>query len=910
MDKSLLVFDTETTGLDVWGSTKIFAIGWIFVNPRTGEEEEVMHRFDADSFRLFKKRAEQADAIIAHNLKYDMSLLWKNDYLLDIKKCHDTLNMAALLVDEDESKSELALSLKYLGYRGKDHIRLDDWLIKHRVKNNPNYMNIPWNIIEPYTKVQLEHTGQLFMMWEDVINKEYPKAYAIEQKMPKVLMKMEKLGVLIDTELLEEARGKIKGSMKKPNSEGSLFETEEEYDEAKDTLLDEMVELDVPYNFNPSSNFDVADFLISKGVSLDKTPTGNFKTDVYSLKQVKHPLAALVLEWRRLQKISSTYIDGLLEAADVNGVIHTNYRQNGARTGRLSSNNPNLQNQIGGDNAESEIIKRAFIPRPGYTNISFDYSGMELLAGIGLSGDEVAIKLLKEGHDFHDETLQLLLKYIPTADRTKAKGINFGCVPMDTEILTRRGWKTYDTVKIGDFTLGVCGGKLKWTPITDKVKYENAPVVEVFNSRFSVKCTPNHRWLTRKRHKSKANGEWWTWGIEELWNLNKQYNIVTALPAETNQEAPLSLKECRIIGWLLSDGYIKWSSCESGRTSQSHGKKRGVTASIFQKKEKYLKDIKQLLCDVPHRHYIRKTGVEQFALNPAYYRDLWFRSELYSISISNFVLSLSPEQRAAFLDAVFKAEGHKVPDCTSKIIGQNESAFCEAIKLAIFLEGFSPTFTVEDSPRGTALHHRIRFGKPWTTMQRMEQRELPKQPVWCVKTPLKTWVMRQNGLPMITGNTLYGAGFAKVQQMLNAPDAVVRAFLNGQATKFPQLLSFAKERVMFAERERFVSGVYNRHYRLREEEGGYKCLNYLIQGGCATVMKDAMLRIDEIPHNDLLLQIHDEAVLQVEKGYEKEVIKEVVRCMEEASAEALPLTIPVDVELWSPSWANKTEVAV
>ena len=584
MDKSLLVFDTETTGLDVWGSTKIFAIGWIFVNPRTGEEEEVMHRFDADSFRLFKKRAEQADAIIAHNLKYDMSLLWKNDYLLDIKKCHDTLNMAALLVDEDESKSELALSLKYLGYRGKDHIRLDDWLIKHRVKNNPNYMNIPWNIIEPYTKVQLEHTGQLFMMWEDVINKEYPKAYAIEQKMPKVLMKMEKLGVLIDTELLEEARGKIKGSMKKPNSEGSLFETEEEYDEAKDTLLDEMVELDVPYNFNPSSNFDVADFLISKGVSLDKTPTGNFKTDVYSLKQVKHPLAALVLEWRRLQKISSTYIDGLLEAADVNGVIHTNYRQNGARTGRLSSNNPNLQNQIGGDNAESEIIKRAFIPRPGYTNISFDYSGMELLAGIGLSGDEVAIKLLKEGHDFHDETLQLLLKYIPTADRTKAKGINFS--------------------------------------------------------------------------------------------------------------------------WL------------------------------------------------------------------------------------------------------------------------------------------------------------------------------------------------------------YGAGFAKVQQMLNAPDAVVRAFLNGYAAKFPQLLSFAKERVMFAERERFVSGVYNRHYRLREEEGGYKCLNYLIQGGCATVMKDAMLRIDEIPHNDLLLQIHDEAVLQVEKGYEKEVIKEVVRCMEEASAEALPLTIPVDVELWSPSWANKTEVAV
>jgi DNA polymerase-1 len=168
--------------------------------------------------------------------------------------------------------------------------------------------------------------------------------------------------------------------------------------------------------------------LPSKGLS--KTIHG-YSLDAEALEGMadKHPMIPILLEWRSLEKLKNTYVDALLEQADSTERVHTVYNQTGAITGRLSSENPNLQN-IPTRTEEGRRVRRAFIAKPGYQLISVDYSQIELRILAHFSGDPFMTDAFARNQDIHAATAAAVFN-IPYEQVTKdqrylAKRINFG----------------------------------------------------------------------------------------------------------------------------------------------------------------------------------------------------------------------------------------------------------------------------------------------------------------------------------------------------------------------------------------------------------------------------------------------------------------------------------------------------
>ena len=150
------------------------------------------------------------------------------------------------------------------------------------------------------------------------------------------------------------------------------------------------------------------------------------------LAEMGHAVPKLILEYREVQKLKSTYVDVLpAEVHPVTHRIHTSYHQTGAATGRLSSNDPNLQN-IPVRTPRGEAIRRGFIPRAGWSFVAADYSQIELRLLAHFSGDASFIEAFRAGRDIHRETAALIFG-IPEAkvtseQRSRAKTINFGTI--------------------------------------------------------------------------------------------------------------------------------------------------------------------------------------------------------------------------------------------------------------------------------------------------------------------------------------------------------------------------------------------------------------------------------------------------------------------------------------------------
>jgi hypothetical protein len=324
-------------------------------------------------------------------------------------------------------------------------------------------------------------------------------------------------------------------------------------------------------------------------------------------------------------------------------------------------------------------------------------------------------------------------------------------------ILTRQAWKRHDEVRPGDETLGYnpATGVNEWTPITAIHHHDAAPVVRLHNYKVDLLTTPNHRWVARHWVQRVRSGPADILdAFVDTDAITSRHALRLAAPAETGSGADISLQEAELLGWVFGDGTVQ-RSAPAGRTSQAGGHRVSSRIVVYQTKPRWLEDLDALFAPLPHSHYqySRASGYRSderiehmYYLHAGYSRDLLARSGYDHHNPLPFALSLSPKQRTAFMEAVWKAEGwtHRTPTGTTiRAISQTDGPKRDAILLVAYLEGYF----------ARRCRRRNLLTRPWVGGERLQRDAAGEQPVWCVATELGSWTALQAGQVFLTGDS-------------------------------------------------------------------------------------------------------------------------------------------------------------
>ena len=415
LNQTSVCFDTETTGIDAlnaelvgmsfsWQKGEAFYVPF----PENQEEAQVL----VDKFKPFFEN-ENIEKI-GQNIKYDLKIL--SNYGVQIKgKLFDTM-IAHYLINPDMRHNMDVLSETYLKYSPKS---IED-LIGKKGKNQKSMRDVSLEEIKEYAAEDADVTYQLKQNFSPILDKAETKKLFDEIEIPliPVLAAMELEGINLNVPFLKEMS--VEMAKESSELEQKIYETAGE-------------------KFNLASPKQLGDILFDKmkigGAKQKKTKTGQYATgeEILSYLANDNPIVKDILDWRQMVKLQSTYIDALPNQVDKKtGRVHTDYMQTVAATGRLSSNNPNLQN-IPIRTERGRLIRKAFIARnENYTLVSADYSQIELRIIAALSGEENMIKAFQNNEDIHRSTaakvFNVPLEEVTKEQRSNAKTVNFGII--------------------------------------------------------------------------------------------------------------------------------------------------------------------------------------------------------------------------------------------------------------------------------------------------------------------------------------------------------------------------------------------------------------------------------------------------------------------------------------------------
>ena len=407
-------FDTETTGLDSHESELVgmsFSFEphkayYIPIPDNYNEAQQIVHEFK----EVFENSEIEKTG---QNIKFDIAILkW---YDVEVKgKLFDTM-LAHYLIQPDMRHGMDVLAENYLNYKP---VPIDK-LIGKKGKDQLSMRIVPIDEIKEYASEDADITLQLKSVFEPLLADSFTRKLFDEIEMPlvPVLAAMEAEGVKIDIKALNDFSSQLLGEIDELTKEIYLLAGAE---------------------FNIASPKQLGEILFEKLAIVEKaklTKTKQYSTGEEILVKLvnKHPIIQKILDYRSLTKLKSTYVDTLpLLVSRRTGRIHTSYNQAVAATGRLSSNNPNLQN-IPIRTERGREIRKAFVPRNDkYTLLSADYSQIELRIIAELSGDEGMMEAFKQGLDIHSATAAkvygLPLSEVTKEMRRNAKMVNFGII--------------------------------------------------------------------------------------------------------------------------------------------------------------------------------------------------------------------------------------------------------------------------------------------------------------------------------------------------------------------------------------------------------------------------------------------------------------------------------------------------
>lgn len=409
----LVCFDTETTSTDPLSAELVgmsFALRereafYLPVPPNKEEAQQLVS--------FFKGVLEDPSILkIGQSLKYDINVLKKYGVRVD-GPMFDTL-VAHYLINPEYRHNLDYLAETYLNYQT---VHIEE-LIGSKGKNQLSMRQVPIEIVADYACEDADITLRLKTIFEKKIEEDNLSElfYGIEMPLVQVLADMEDAGVRLDVDTLKYSSKGLTDFLQKLEKE--IFEL-------------------AGTEFNVNSPKVVGEILFDRLKVVEKakkTKTGQYTTseDVLENLKSKHPVIGKILEYRKVKKLLTTYVDALPELISPrDNKVHTTYNQTTTATGRLSSTNPNLQN-IPIRDEEGKEIRRAFIPDEGCLFMSADYSQIELRIMAHLSNDENMLDAFRKGQDIHAATAakiyNLPLEEVTSNMRRNAKTANFGII--------------------------------------------------------------------------------------------------------------------------------------------------------------------------------------------------------------------------------------------------------------------------------------------------------------------------------------------------------------------------------------------------------------------------------------------------------------------------------------------------
>lgn len=414
MKQSSVCFDTETTSLDALTAELVgIAFSWevgkgfYLPFPENKEEAQVL----IEALRPFFE--DETIEKVGQNLKYDIKVLHK--YNIQVKgKLFDTM-LAHYLINPDMRHNLDVLSETYLNYTPMPI----ETLIGKTGKNQLSMRTVPLEQQTEYAVEDADITLQLKEHFEKELGEANTQKLFDEIEIPllRVLADMELEGINLDQKFLNSLSQKLIDDIK---------------------ALETHIFKEAGEEFNIASPKQLGDILFDKLKLVEKpkkTKTGQYATgeEILSGLAKDHTIIQHVLDYRGLAKLKSTYIDALpAQVEPTTGRVHTDYMQTVAATGRLSSNNPNLQN-IPIRTERGRQVRKAFVPRDeNYTLLAADYSQIELRIIAALSQEDNMINAFKNGEDIHASTASKVfgvpLAEVSREQRSNAKTVNFGII--------------------------------------------------------------------------------------------------------------------------------------------------------------------------------------------------------------------------------------------------------------------------------------------------------------------------------------------------------------------------------------------------------------------------------------------------------------------------------------------------
>ena len=410
-----ICFDTETTGIDANDAELVglsFSVkpaeAWYIPCPADQNRTKQILSFFEPLFSDKKKKW------IGQNIKYDMLVLkW---YGIDIAgQLFDTM-LAHYVIEPDGKRGMDILSAKYLGY---EPVHIEE-LIGKKGKSQGNMRDVELEKIKDYAAEDADITLQLKTVFAPLLkSKEVERVFnEVENPLVKVLADMEYEGIKVDVDFLNEYSKQLEKEAK---------------------TAEESVYKQAGVRFNLASPKQLGEVLFDKlklDPSAKKTKTGQYQTGedvLLKLAAKGNQIVEDILAFRELTKLKSTYVDALPQLINrKTGRVHTTYGQAVAVTGRLQSNNPNLQN-IPVRTDRGKEVRKAFIPRDNkHILLSADYSQIELRIVAAISQDKNMCEAFKMGTDIHTATAarvyNIAEKDVTKEMRYKAKSVNFGII--------------------------------------------------------------------------------------------------------------------------------------------------------------------------------------------------------------------------------------------------------------------------------------------------------------------------------------------------------------------------------------------------------------------------------------------------------------------------------------------------